>query len=144
MRLVQNGKHSTAPAHTHVQPQTYRFLLHMMHCSGLLAWQHEDMRLTTHSNYADHICMMVFAISKDMQQQWLISSPCQANTPETNTPMFDFPRQNHFGYIRSTTKKWSWLMLDDSNMFHNLPVTQTGRELFFLEVTAYKWCSSTR
>lgn len=81
------------------------------------------MRNTPLSHYAEHLCMTIFALTKDREQERLISWPPQANSVAPEPPRPDFPKPRHFGYIRSAADKWSGFWLDVSNSFHNLPVT---------------------
>lgn len=72
----------------------------------MLAWRAEVEQLTSLSRYADELCLTLFEITKDMDQNRLISWTRLANATAHKPPKPELPKQRNFECITTIYDTW--------------------------------------
>lgn len=116
---------------------SYPTMLQRMNKSGLIAWRLDETRATKLSNYADILELTNFAITKDADNDRLISWPRITNTFAKPPPPPDLPDPSLFQFLVCDQEKQKWTYLDVSNMFHNMGIPFLMTELFPLPLIKY-------
>lgn len=139
IKAIQDNTKMPAPMN-YCKSGTYPELLNKMNNSGLLHWRLDEARHTKLSNYAHLLQITIFAITKDINTDRLISWPRLANHVSLLPPKPDLPDSSLFEYLcvqRSENIDEAGIYLDVANMFHNMPLPIPMTDLFPLPTISY-------
>lgn len=82
--------------------------------------------------------MELYAIRKHWKDERLISWPLQANALPPNIPKPKFAKLGYFRYIKSASQQWSGLLLNTTNAFHNLPISEEVPDLSRMKLAVFE------
>lgn len=139
IKAIQENTKLPTPMN-YCKPGTYPQLLNKMNQSGLLHWRLDEVRNTRLSNYAHLLQLTIFAITKSIHTDRLISWPRLANYVSLLPPKPDLPDSSLFEYLCVEPKannEEAGIYLDVANMFHNMPLPIPMTDLFPLPTISF-------
>lgn len=129
-RLYSNSHSPSLPKpRFHGASNEYLTLLERAHDSGMLHWSSVAQEDDEYRVLADKVEMTLFAVTKDMYCDRLISWP-RVQNELLPPPFVSLPDPSLLGGIRCDSNGASAIFLDIQNMYHNIPLPHQLARLF--------------